>query len=150
MLSLIANSFLLLVTIIFFWAKSAALLNRPPPPIPNLEISNEVVEKTMSKVRVRINRVLSVAREIGIERDRKVFVQVIMALWVISYIGSLFSFYTFVYVGIVLSLSIPALYEKHQDRADEKLKMVHDLIIKHFGNVLGKISGQTKKEKKTQ
>lgn len=148
--SLIANSLLLLVSIIFFWAKSAALLNRPLPPIPNLEISNEVVEKSTERIRVWINRVLAVAKDIAVARDRKVFLQVILALWVVSYIGSLFSFYTLVYIGIVLSLTIPVLYEKYQDHVDEKLGVAREMFLGNFNNVLSLSGRQVNKEKKAQ
>lgn len=45
------------------------VISRPLPPIPSLEISNEVVEKATERARVWINRVLAVARDIGIGRD---------------------------------------------------------------------------------
>ncbi|XP_020267004.1 reticulon-like protein B11 [Asparagus officinalis] len=144
--SLVANTLLLLVSIIFFWAKSATLLNRPLPPIPNLEISNEVVEKATERVRVWINRVLSVARDIGVGRDRKVFLQVIVGLWIVSYIGSLFSIFTLIYMGIVLALTVPVLYEKYQDRVDEKLGMAHKVLLKHYNNALSRSSSQANKK----
>lgn len=149
-LSLIANSLLLLVSIIFFWAKAATLLNRPLPPIPNLEISNEVVEKVAERVRVWINRVLAVARDIGIGRNRRVFLRVILVLWVISYVGSLFSLYTLVYFGVVLLLTVPALYDKNQDHVDEKLDLLHKELLKYYGDALSRSGVQTNKERKRQ
>ncbi|PKA50802.1 Reticulon-like protein B10 [Apostasia shenzhenica] len=148
--SLIANSLLLLFTILFFWAKSAALLNRPLPPLPKLEISQEVVERVSDVSRVWINRVLAVARAISIDRDRKLFLKVILVLWTVAYVGSLFSFLTFVFIGVILSLTLPALYEKFQDPIDDKLVILQSYIIKQYENVLNRTSRKSIKEKKMQ
>ncbi|KAG2569626.1 hypothetical protein PVAP13_7NG432600 [Panicum virgatum] len=74
--SVLANALLLLVAILFFWAKSASLLNRPLPPLPNLEVSDVVVEKAADRALVWINRVLAVGHDIAIKRDRKTFIRV--------------------------------------------------------------------------
>ncbi|XBI96291.1 hypothetical protein VPH35_032594 [Triticum aestivum] len=97
--SVLSNALLLLVVILFFWAKSASLLNRPLPPVPNLEVSDVVVEKAVGRALVWINKVLAVAHDIAIKRDRTVFIQVIMALWVVSCIGMIFNFFTLIYIG---------------------------------------------------
>ncbi|KAL0906463.1 hypothetical protein M5K25_024960 [Dendrobium thyrsiflorum] len=148
LLSLAANSLLLLVTILFFWAKSASLLNRPLPPLPKLEVSEEVVGRVSGEARVWINHALSVARDIAIGRDRKVFLKVILVLWIVSYIGGLFSFLNFVYIGVVLSLTVPALYEKYQDLIDEKLCLAHSVLLKQYDNALSRTLRQSNKEKK--
>ncbi|OAY74924.1 Reticulon-like protein B11, partial [Ananas comosus] len=148
-LSVVANALLLLVAILFFWAKSALLLNRPLPPLPNLEVSDEVVEKAANEARVWINRVLAIGHDIAIKRDRKVFLEVILVLWLVSYIGRFFNFLTVVYIGILLSLTVPALYDKYQDHVDEKLGIAHSLFLKQYDNILSK-TGESRKEKKTQ
>ena len=55
----------------FFW-----LLCRPLPPLPNLEVSDVVVEKAADRALVWINRVLAVGHDIAIKRDRKTFIRV--------------------------------------------------------------------------
>ncbi|CAL9155275.1 unnamed protein product [Musa hybrid cultivar] len=149
-LSVIANALLLLVVILFFWAKSALLLNRPLPPLPNLEIPDEVVGKAADGARVWINRALAVGHDITIRRDRKVFLQVILVLWLISYIGSLFNFLTLVYIGVLLSITLPALYDKYQDHVHEKLGVAHNVVLKQYGNILSRVQAQPTKEKKTE
>ncbi|KAG1327153.1 Reticulon-like protein [Cocos nucifera] len=149
-LSLMANAFLLVVVILFFWAKSASLLNRPLPPLPNLEVSEKFVGKAADETRVWINRVLAIGHDIAIRRDRKVFLQVTLVLWLVSYIGSLFNFLTLVYIGVLLSLTVPALYDKYQVHVDEKLGMAHKLLLKQYDNILSRGTRKPAKEKKTQ
>ncbi|GMQ01000.1 hypothetical protein CsSME_00047812 [Camellia sinensis var. sinensis] len=154
LLSFAANVLLLLVAVLFFWGKSASLLNRPLPPLPDLEVSEESVLRAADEARVWINHALSVARDIAVEGNLKIFIQVALVLWIISYIGSFFNFLTLVYVGVLLSLSVPVLYEKYQDQIDEKLIVAHKIIQTQFrkidDNILRKLPLPLNKEKKTQ
>ncbi|PSS02681.1 Reticulon-like protein [Actinidia chinensis var. chinensis] len=143
MLSFTSNVMLLLVVILFFWAKSASLLNRPLPPLPDLQISEEFVLRAADVTRVWINHVLLVAHDIAVGRNLKVFLQIALGSWIISYIGSFFNFLTLVYIGVLLSLSVPVLYEKYQDKVDKKLIVAHKIIQTQYqkldDNVLRRI-----------
>ncbi|XP_050364785.1 reticulon-like protein B11 [Argentina anserina] len=154
LLSFVANVLLLLVVILFFWAKSASLLNRPLPPLPDMEISEASVLKVADALHVWINRGLSVARDIAIGRNLKLFLQVSVLLWIVSYIGSLFNFLTLAYVGILLSLSVPVLYDKFQHHIDDKLSVAHRSIETQYRkldeSILKKLPMQSNKQKKLQ
>lgn len=97
-----------------------------------------------------INRVLSVASCIAIERDRKVFIEVIVVLWVVGYVGSFFNFLTLVYIGALLTLTVPALFDKYQDHIEEKVAVVCRLIVKQYDSIVSKTENQSMKEKKIQ
>nr|XP_017248659.1 PREDICTED: reticulon-like protein B10 [Daucus carota subsp. sativus] len=100
------------------------------------------------------NRGLSIARDIAIGGDLKVLLQVVSSLWLISIIGGLLDFLTLIYVGILLSLSVPVLYEKRQDQIDDKLSVANSIVQAQYWKVdemvLSKISFPRNKEKKTQ
>ncbi|KAF1860783.1 hypothetical protein Lal_00000196 [Lupinus albus] len=149
-LSFVANVMLLLVVILFLWAKAANLLNRPLPPLPDLEISEETIAKVADAMQIRINRALSIAHDIAIERNLLLSLQVSGALWVISYIGSLFNFLTLIYIGVLLSLSVPLLYDKYQDQIDEKLYLLHGIIQTQYRKIHGIVLSKIPKEKKVQ
>ncbi|XWS62949.1 hypothetical protein CRYUN_Cryun06bG0054600 [Craigia yunnanensis] len=153
-LSFVANVLLLLVVIIFFWAKSASLLNRPLPPLPNLEIPEKTVGKVADDLQVWINYALSVAHDIAIGRNLKLFFKVAVGLWLVSYIGSLFNFLTLVYIGVILSLSVPLVYDNYQHHIDEKLSVTHRIIQTQYKKidetVLRKLPLPSNKEKKMQ
>ncbi|KAA8536231.1 hypothetical protein F0562_028709 [Nyssa sinensis] len=154
LLTFASNVILLLVVILFFWAKSAILLNRPLPPLPDMEVSEEIVLRAADASRVWINRALSVAHDIAVAGNLKLFLQVAFGLWVISYIGSVFNFLTLVYVGVLLGLSIPVLYDKYQDQVDGKLIVAHKIIQAQYrkidDNILRKIPMPLNKKKKIQ
>lgn len=150
-LSFAANVLLLLVTILFVWAKTATLLNRPLPPVPDLEVSDETVEKVADAIRVWVNRALSVGHEIAICGNLRVLVQVAALFWLISFIGNLCNFITFVYIGSLLALSIPVLYEKYQNRIDDHMLVVYKILDACYNAVLRRIPVSLhKKKKKTQ
>ncbi|XP_043697623.1 reticulon-like protein B11 isoform X2 [Telopea speciosissima] len=153
LLSFVANVLLLLVIILFLWAKSACLLNRPLPPLPDLEVSEDFVGRAAGVARVWVNRLLKVAHDISLGGDVKLFLQVIFGLWLVSYIGSLFSFLTLVYIGALISLTVPALYDKYQDHVDDKLYKALEVLSTHYrkiDNILSKIPRPVNKEKKIQ
>ncbi|OVA02058.1 Reticulon [Macleaya cordata] len=154
LLLFITNALLLLVVILFFWAKSADLLNRPLPPLPNLEISDDSVGKLAREMQFWINCVLEVAREIILGGNAKLLIEVTISLWLVSYIGGLFNFITLVYIGVVLSLTVPALYDKYQDHFDDKLSVTHKVVTTQYRkfdeNILSKIKKTPSKEKKIQ
>ncbi|KAG6600309.1 Reticulon-like protein B11, partial [Cucurbita argyrosperma subsp. sororia] len=138
-LSFVANVLLLLVLILFVWAKSASLLNRPLPPLPDLEISEESVSIVADELRLWVNFALSIARDIAIGRNLKLFLQVALGLWISSFIGSFFNFLTLVYFGVLLSLSAPLVYDKYQDPIDEKRRRCNRhstrLMISNFKRI---------------
>lgn len=128
LLSFVSNVVLLLVAILFLWAKSASLLNRPLPPVPNMEIPEEFAVKAADDIRVLINRVLSIASDITVARNPIRLLQMSLVLWAISYVGTLINSLTLVYIGILLSLSVPLVYEKYQDHIDDKLNSTSKVI----------------------
>ncbi|KAL6514218.1 hypothetical protein OROHE_019205 [Orobanche hederae] len=153
-LSFISNALFLLAVILFLWAKSASLLNRPPPPLPSLELSEEIVVNAADEMRVWVNYALSIAHDIAIGGNMKLFSRLAVGLWVISYVGSLFDFLTLVYIGVLLCLSLPVLYDKYQNLIDDKLNAAYRIAQMQYRvieeKLLSKIPLLSNKEKKIQ
>ncbi|KAF3595566.1 hypothetical protein DY000_02021559 [Brassica cretica] len=108
----VANIQLLVVVILFLWAKSAILFNRPMPELPNLEITEASLLMVADPLRLLINTLLSIARDIYVNRNAKQLFRVSVVLWTISLVGSFLNFFTILYLGIVLGMLIPILYER--------------------------------------
>ncbi|KAK8659760.1 hypothetical protein V6N13_029954 [Hibiscus sabdariffa] len=153
-LSFMANVLLLHVVILFFWAKSASLLNRPLPPIPNMEISERTIGIVSDELHGCINCVLAIAHDITIGRNLKLFIKVSVGLWFVSFIGSLVNFLTLVYIGVILLLSVPAVYEKYQHQINERLSVTDRTIQAQFRKVdemvFSKLPFSSNKQKKMQ
>ncbi|MCL7040796.1 hypothetical protein MKW94_008213 [Papaver nudicaule] len=145
----VSNSLLVLVVTLFFWGKSAHFLNRPPPSLPHLEISDDSMLKISSDVHVIINRVLETGHAIIVGGNMRLLLKVIVSMWLVAFIGGLFNFITLVYIGLVISLTVPALYNSYQDHIDDKLIAAHKVISTQLGkfnlNILSNIQSQEKK-----
>nr|VDC93986.1 unnamed protein product [Brassica oleracea] len=162
LLSFVSNVLLLLVAILFLWAKSATLLNRPLPPFPNMEIPEEFAIKSADEIRILINHVLSIPSDITIARNPIRLLQSLLhnlaklfafesglvsfVLWGISYVGTLINSLTLVYIVVLLSLSVPVVYENYQEHIDDKLSSTSEVIR----NISRKIPMPVSKEKKYQ
>eukprot|EP00252_Welwitschia_mirabilis_P019665 TRINITY_DN4611_c0_g1_i2.p1 TRINITY_DN4611_c0_g1~~TRINITY_DN4611_c0_g1_i2.p1 ORF type:complete len:252 (+),score=42.54 TRINITY_DN4611_c0_g1_i2:221-976(+) len=131
-LSLIATILLLLVAILFIWANAATVLNRPPPPLPELELSEEMVNDIAASMRVRINNALAVAHDIAIGKDIKLFFKVVVFLWLFSVFGNCFNFLTLVYISFILSFTVPALYNKYEEHIDRGIAIAHKQVTKQY------------------
>ncbi|CAA7058622.1 unnamed protein product [Microthlaspi erraticum] len=131
----VVNTQLLLVVILFLWAKSAILFNRPMPQLPNFEITEASVLMVADALRVLINNLLSLAREIYMRRNAKQLFQVSVVLWTVSFVGSFLNFLTILYLGVVLCMLIPILYERYQDHIDDKLSLTHRIIQTQYRKI---------------
>ncbi|KAL6494700.1 hypothetical protein OROGR_031500 [Orobanche gracilis] len=126
----------------------------PPPPLPSLELSEETVVNAADEMRVWVNYALSIAHDIAIGGNMKLFSRLAVGLWVISYVGSLLDFLTLVYIGILLCLSLPVLYDKYQNLIDDKLNAGYRIAQRQYcvieEKLLSKIPLLSNKEKKIQ
>ncbi|KAM6550741.1 hypothetical protein CsatB_000549 [Cannabis sativa] len=146
LLSLLSSVFLLLIVILFIWAKSAAILNRlsfekistlasgchvivqlslnrPSPPLPELHLSEEMVNEMASFIRIRVNNLLRVSQDIALGKDSKLFFKVAGYLCLISFVGGMTDFLTLAYTSLVIILTIPALYERYEAHIDKFIIM---------------------------
>ncbi|KAJ7961304.1 Reticulon-like protein [Quillaja saponaria] len=119
LLSLVSSVLLLLAIILFLWAKSAAILNRPAPHLPELHLSEEIVNEVATLVRTRVNYILSVSQDIALGKDSRLFLKVVACLRIIVVVGGLTDFLTLCCTSLVIVLTIPALYERYEDYIDE-------------------------------
>ncbi|XP_041023570.1 reticulon-like protein B12 isoform X2 [Juglans microcarpa x Juglans regia] len=119
LLSLVSSVFLLLIIILFLWAKAASILNRPAPPLPDLHLSEEMVNEVANFIRLHVNNLLSVSQDIALGKDSRLFFKVAAYLWLIYFVGGLTDFLTLGYTSLVIILTIPALYEKFEDHIDK-------------------------------
>jgi hypothetical protein len=75
------------------------VLYRPGPPVPDLTLSEDDVLSTASVLRVELNKVLEVVRDVALGKDFKLFLKVVALLWIISTVGSWVNFLTALWIG---------------------------------------------------
>ncbi|GAA0154716.1 membrane traffic protein [Lithospermum erythrorhizon] len=130
-LSFVSSVLLLLFTILFLWAKSAAILNRPAPPLPQLYLSDDMVNEVASTIQNYINMLLSRSLDIALARDSKMFFKAAISLSFISVIGRLAHISTLVYTGVLITLTVPAICERYEDNI-EKCILMGQAMLQHL------------------
>ncbi|GLT92656.1 hypothetical protein SLE2022_104830 [Rubroshorea leprosula] len=152
LLSLVSSVFLLLIVILFLWAKSASILNRPAPPLPDLHLSDEVVNEAAAFIKTHVNDLLSVSRDIAMGKDSRLFFKVALSLGLISFVGGLTDFLTLGYASLFSVLTVPALYERHEDSVDSYCLLgymkMQQLYVKFDRNCVNRVRNWVLETKK--
>ncbi|XP_004503660.1 reticulon-like protein B2 [Cicer arietinum] len=118
LLTLVCHLAILALAVLFLWSNASTFINKAPPKIPQVHIPEEPVLQIAAALRIEINRVFAVLRDIASGKDLKKFLSVIAGLWVLSIVGSWANFLTLFYIAFVLLHTVPVLYEKYEDRVD--------------------------------
>ncbi|PIA32491.1 hypothetical protein AQUCO_04500241v1 [Aquilegia coerulea] len=150
-LSVFSDVLLVVVVIQFLRANYAVLCNKQLQPLPELELSEEMVNSAAASFRVKINYMLLMAHDITLGKDFRLFFKVVVCLWLLSVIGSFVSFFTIAYIGTIVSITIPALYSKYEEHIDRYAGVVHQKFAKHYRiadeNVISRIPRSSAKDK---
>ncbi|XP_052184734.1 reticulon-like protein B16 isoform X2 [Diospyros lotus] len=101
-LSICSDVLLILIVLLFLWANYAAFRNKQLQTLPELVLSEEMVNNAAASFRVKINYALLMAHDITLGKDFRLFFKVVICLWLLSLIGSLISFFTLAYIGTVI------------------------------------------------
>lgn len=151
LLSICSDVLLILVVLLFIRANYAASKNNQPQTLPELVLSEEMVNNAAASFRVKINYALLVAHDITLGKDFRLFFKVVICLWLLSAIGSVLSFFTLAYIGTILSITIPALYNRYQDHIDRFAGLIHQQMSHHYKivdeNVISRIPRSLSKDK---
>ncbi|XP_057773635.1 reticulon-like protein B16 isoform X2 [Salvia miltiorrhiza] len=123
---------LIIVVLLFLQANYAGYRNKQLPTLPELVLSEEMVNNAAASFRAKVNYMLLMAHDITLGKDFRLFFKVVIALWLLSVIGSLISFATLAYIGIIISIMVPALYNRFGDRVDRCFGTIHRQFSKHY------------------
>lgn len=132
LLTIVSNVFLILIVGLFLWANVAAWIHKSPPRIPELHMSEDMVINFASALRVEINKALAIAHDIALGKDLKVFLKVVAVLWGLSLVGGWFHFLTLIYICVVLSHTVPVIYERYEGQIDSYSKVAVGEAHKHY------------------
>ncbi|XP_044462342.1 reticulon-like protein B16 isoform X5 [Mangifera indica] len=142
---------LLLIVVMYVRANFAAY--RDKQTLPELVLSEEMVNNAAASFRVKINNVLHMAHDITVGKDFRLFFQMVICLWLLSAIGSYFSFFTLAYIGTILAITVPALYSRFEEQVDRCCGLIHNKLSQQYkivdDNVISRIPGTLSKQKDT-
>ncbi|KAJ4893321.1 Reticulon-like protein B16 [Raphanus sativus] len=150
-LSVSSDVLLIGIVISFLHAQVSAFRNRQADSLPELVLSEEMVNSAAASFRVKLNHLLVMAHDVTVGNDFRLFFKVVICLWLLSAIGSYISFCTLVYIGTILSVTVPALYSKYQSKVDKCCGLIHRQLSHQYKlvdeNVISKLSWSLSKDK---
>lgn len=142
-LSLCSDVMLILIVLLFLQANFAVFRNEKLQKLPKLVLSEEMVNNAAASFHIKVNHALLMAHDITFGKDFKLFFKVVVCLWLLSGIAYTVSFFTLAYVGIILSVTVPVLYNKYQEHVDLFTGLIRQSVWKHYNlvdeSVIGRI-----------
>ncbi|GLU18257.1 hypothetical protein SLE2022_345650 [Rubroshorea leprosula] len=152
-LTLLCHISITTMLVTFIWYRTAEYMNWHPPNIPELLLRHEAtLNDVASTFHRRFNQLMSNFLYIARESDVTGFFLTIISLYILSVIGSCFSFLNFLFIGLLCLLTLPYLYDRYENEADAfvgKLSRRAKKSYKKFdSNVLNKIPRGPVKDKK--
>mmetsp|Transcript_4859 Transcript_4859/g.6578 ORF Transcript_4859/g.6578 Transcript_4859/m.6578 type:complete len:205 (-) Transcript_4859:280-894(-) len=156
MLSLFSTILLFAVIASFVWASIARITNRDDmkvPLVPELDEKSKI--ELGNKVQSSFNKLSVVCNKILTGSNPWLTLQAAGFLFTVSKIGAFFHFWTLVFQGVLLSFTIPKIYQLKKTEIDQMVGAGRTQINAYYmvlkGNVLGKIGGgKAKAEEKKQ
>ncbi|XAR71868.1 hypothetical protein NMG60_11018310 [Bertholletia excelsa] len=150
-LSICSDVLLILTVMLFLRANYAVFRNKQLEALPELVLSEEMVNNAAASFRAKINYALLMAHDITFGKDFRLFFKVVVCLWLLSAVGSGMSFFTLAYIGTILSVTVPALYSKYQDPVDRFAGVIHRKFSNHYKivdeNVISRLPRSLPKDK---
>uniref|UniRef100_A0A6N2ML26 Reticulon-like protein n=3 Tax=Salix TaxID=40685 RepID=A0A6N2ML26_SALVM len=131
-LTICSDVLLILIVLLFVRANLSNMINKQLQSLPELVLSEEMVNSAAASFRVKINNVLLMAHDITLGKDFRFFFKVVVFLWLLSTVGSYFSFFTLAYIGTILSITIPALYSRYEEHVDRCCGVIHRKLSHHY------------------
>ncbi|CAI9091864.1 OLC1v1026966C1 [Oldenlandia corymbosa var. corymbosa] len=152
-LSICCDVLLILIVLRFLRANYAVYRNKQLQSLPELVLSEEMVNTAAGSFRVKVNYMLLMAHDITLGKDFKLFFKVVIAFWLLSVIGSLLSFCTLLYLGTILFTTVPALYNRFEERVDRYAGIIHQKFSRNYKivdeNVIGRLPPNLPREKES-
>eukprot|EP00249_Psilotum_nudum_P000772 c12886_g1_i1 orf=181-900(+) len=154
LLTLISVAMLIILVSLFAWSNAAAFLHRSLPPLPEVEISDELLLEAAKPLRKGINNTSAILHDMATGKDMRLFLKVALGLWLLSIIGGWFHFLSILYFVIVVAHTIPVIYERNQNVIDKFSQKALDKLYKFYKKIdaafLSKIPRGPTKQKKAQ
>ncbi|PIN25549.1 Reticulon [Handroanthus impetiginosus] len=114
----LCHSLILSLATLFLWSNLSFFVNKSPYNFPEIALPEDLCTSVALLLRDRCNQAICIFHDVASGKDLKKFFSAIFTLWVLSIVGSWFDFLTITYIIFVVLLTMPPLYEKHEDKVD--------------------------------
>ncbi|CAK9183549.1 unnamed protein product, partial [Ilex paraguariensis] len=148
-----------IVTALFIWGNIQRLLGKYPPNLSGLEITEQSAMELANSIGELIEEGIRLVFRVGAESEWYVFAGTTAALWVLSQLGSYCDLLTILYLGIVVGMTVPAIYVKYEYKIRKYegqfrtkfqmfYKMIDEKVLMKMKNMVGSFAGEKKQKDK--
>ncbi|XP_010417108.1 PREDICTED: reticulon-like protein B13 [Camelina sativa] len=127
------------VSMVFLWGSLLRLLSKVEPELSGLEVSEEFVTETVRSCRMLMEEIDRWMFRVGAESEWFVFARTVLGFWILSRIGKLLDFHTCLFIGLVMGLTVPKLWEKYGVQIHKQLGDVKERSKGVYGTTHEKI-----------
>ncbi|TQD97223.1 hypothetical protein C1H46_017154 [Malus baccata] len=124
-LTVISYVAMFIVTSLFLSGNLLRLLGKEPPDLSRVGITEKSALEMGNTIRAWVEEGIRWMFQVAAEREWFVFVGTVSGLWLLSRVARCVDLLTLLYIGIVMGMTVPAMYVKYEDkigRSEEKLK----------------------------
>ncbi|KAK7302009.1 hypothetical protein RJT34_12887 [Clitoria ternatea] len=139
LLSFICDSLILLLAVLFLWTHLTSFFDISPPKSSAFVLRERLLVNTALSMTRILNRLLMTFGALASGQDLKKFLLVTVTLGVASVLSNWLTAATLFYIGTVLLLIVPAVYERHggvvdviAEKALFELKNMYAQFMKRF------------------
>ncbi|KAK9278666.1 hypothetical protein L1049_028240 [Liquidambar formosana] len=138
--------------VVFIWCTAADVFKWTPPKIPEIIMDESTFEAVVSIFHERFSQLLSELLNVACGNDLPLFFLALFSLWILSVIGTCFSFLNLLFVGLLCMETLPFLYERYEEQVEHLAGRMNRRMKKMYSrfdaNVLNRIPRGPVKEKK--
>nr|GMC62301.1 reticulon-like protein B13 [Ipomoea batatas] len=129
------------VAAFFIWGNIDRLLGKEPAAdMSRVYISQQSAEKTAHVFCRCVNQSVEFTLRLGAEREWYVVAAAVAALWVLSVIASHLDLLTLLYIGEMVGLTVPVIYNKYEQKIKESGQRFKVQYRRYYNMVLQKSS----------
>ncbi|KAJ0105022.1 hypothetical protein Patl1_19175 [Pistacia atlantica] len=116
--TLLCHIFITAMLVAFIWSRAAEFFKWKQPNIPKIVLSESAFRDVASTFRARYNYLVIKLLDIAYGKDPALFILTISVLYILSVVGTYFSFLNLLYLGLLCLETLPFLYERYEDDVD--------------------------------
>ncbi|KAG8388809.1 hypothetical protein BUALT_Bualt02G0163700 [Buddleja alternifolia] len=135
----ICHSLILSLATLFLWSNLSFFVNKSSYDFPEIALPEDLCKSFALLLTDRCNKTVVLFRNVAMGKDLKKFLYGILALWVVSVVGSWFDLLTLIYIVFVMLLTMPLLYEKHEDKVDTYAQQAKSKLKRQYSTLDEKV-----------
>ncbi|KAL2238450.1 UNVERIFIED_CONTAM: Reticulon-like protein B1 [Sesamum indicum] len=129
LITFICHCLILSLATLFLWSNLSFFVNKAPYNFPEIVLPEDLCMSAARLLTDRCNKAFAIFRAVA----------AILVLWVLSIIGGWFDFLTLVYIIFVMILTMPLLYERHEDQVDSYALKAKSKLQKQYSKLDEKV-----------